>query len=504
MHQVRWRPGRLAAVAMTTPLGVIRTVPAHERLSVGRRRQRTPNDARPLHRARATKQRSRRSVVSRPGSLAPTTARTERRPRAQPDAIAGDRSADVGAVPGRARRRDGWSGALAFREWWGRVATAGGRSAYESTGRLAARGWVKASIRTSDVEVTHRVRAARLVTAFPQCGRELGPVVWVSPRSVSWPGPMPIRAAATSSARSSTSWSISPRCTRTRRSCGRCAQWERIADADDARRAGGVITTPALAPPRAPRWPRCSNSSPRPSSPPNGTTCADASATTPARLARAHRGAAPRADALASIFEAAATTLPDARRPEPVVNILIDQAVYESPAGRHGWRPTPRPDPADLARQRCQTTSGGPVDPADAVAASVVGWVRRVVVDADGVIINLGRRSRVFTGSARMAAILQAALDDAGRCSWPGCGHHRIQIDHSLEWTSDGPTDLRNGGPLCGRHNRLEVTRLPHLARPRPDLAHLPPRRHRDRRRLNASRRRLSCSYWRTRRHPDR
>ena len=80
-----------------------------------------------------------------------------------------------------------------------------------------------------------------------------------------------------------------------------------------------------------------------------------------------------------------------------------------------------------------------------------------MIVDADGVIIDLGRRSRVFTGSAREAARLQAAMDLDGRCLWPGCGHHYCQVDHTEPWPDGGRTDLRNAGPLCPRHNRFKT-----------------------------------------------
>ena len=84
----------------------------------------------------------------------------------------------------------------------------------------------------------------------------------------------------------------------------------------------------------------------------------------------------------------------------------------------------------------------------------MIGHVRRVVIGADGVIINLGRRSRLFTGSARDAALLQAVLDRGRRCLWPGCRHRHCQIDHRHEWHHHGHTNLDNAGPLCGRHNR--------------------------------------------------
>ena len=132
--------------------------------------------------------------------------------------------------------------------------------------------------------------------------------------------------------------------------------------------------------------------------------------------------------------------------------------MYETQLAAMATGEQPSFDAADLAHQRCRTTSGVPVDPADAVAASLIGRVRRVLLDADGVIIDLGRRSRTFTGSARDAALLQAALDSDGRCLWPGCGLHRCQIDHTHDM---GPRraspPCRNAGPLCPRHNRWKT-----------------------------------------------
>ncbi len=108
----------------------------------------------------------------------------------------------------------------------------------------------------------------------------------------------------------------------------------------------------------------------------------------------------------------------------------------------------PLPDPADVDLRRCETVDGVPVDPAAAVMVSFVGHVRRVVWNRAGVVIHLGRKSRLFTGSAREAAKLQGS-----RCLWPGCGRPRTQIDHTIEWAADGLTDPANAGPGCDRHN---------------------------------------------------
>ena len=81
------------------------------------------------------------------------------------------------------------------------------------------------------------------------------------------------------------------------------------------------------------------------------------------------------------------------------------------------------------------------------------GQVRRVVVDSAGVVINMGRRRRLFTGNAREAILLQSS-----RCVVAGCATpiHRCQADHLTEWGRHGPTDGANGAPVCGRHNRLK------------------------------------------------
>jgi hypothetical protein len=157
-----------------------------------------------------------------------------------------------------------------------------------------------------------------------------------------------------------------------------------------------------------------------------------------------------RFDALRQIFERAASTAPGAQPPEPVVNLLIDRPLYEAWLARLSGedRTAPLPDPAAIDERRCETVDGVQIDPAAVVAASLVGAVRRVVMSTAGVVIELGRRSRVFTGSARVAAKLQG-----GRCLWPGCGRPRTQIDHSTDWSDCGPTDPANAGPMCNRHN---------------------------------------------------
>ena len=146
-----------------------------------------------------------------------------------------------------------------------------------------------------------------------------------------------------------------------------------------------------------------------------------------------------RADALAAIFQRAAATDPSAKDPEPVVNIVIDQAVYEAQltAMVNGERvqcstrtisPTNAAAPPPVFTWTRPTPSPPPSSGTSAGSCSTV----------KGRIINLGYRSRIFTGGARQAAVLQAALDGDGRCLWPGCGLRRCQIDHTDEWATVG------------------------------------------------------------------
>lgn len=174
-------------------------------------------------------------------------------------------------------------------------------------------------------------------------------------------------------------------------------------------------------------------------------------AATPSMMERT--AAQRRADAVAAIFERAAAASPADRSPEPVVNILIDEASWLAALQRSlGGDDVTMPDAATVADRRCQTVDGTLLDPADVVAAAVVGHVRRMVVNAAGVVIDLGRTSRCFTGSARTAALLQGV-----HCIYPGCWNRHCQIDHSVDWAHLGSTNPANAGPLCPRHNRWKT-----------------------------------------------
>src|SRR5215216_4448030 len=351
------------------------------------------------------------------------------------------------------------------------IAEAERREVYAEDGHVSVRGWVKATLRLSNAEVMHRVRTAKLVSALPVCGEELAAgrvgVAQVqelarlhgNPRCGDQLGKVVedlLEFART------LPYETFNRTTR---------HWEGLADADGAHRdhdqthaarradvnalddttyvsarlgaaQGAVVSEVFEAFVRAEfaaDW--------------DEVRAGLGDDATPGEMVRSESQR--RADALVAIFEAARQGGTASGERVPVVNIVVDQHVFEEQLAAMAEDRAPVFDLDDVVGTRCRSAGGASVDPADAVAAALIGHVRRVVVDADGVIIDLGRKSRLFTGSARTAALLQAALDEAGRCLWPGCIHRRCQVDHCLEWSADhGPTDVTNSGPLCPRHNR--------------------------------------------------
>ena len=111
-------------------------------------------------------------------------------------------------------------------------------------------------------------------------------------------------------------------------------------------------------------------------------------------------------------------------------------------------------DPATWTTRRCHTSRGTAIHPRQLLQAALTGYVRRVVVDSHGVVVDWGRRRRFFTGDAREAAKLLAR-----RCTHPGCTvcPEHAEVDHAEEWFRDtGPTDQWNSNVECTGHNRFK------------------------------------------------
>ena len=186
-----------------------------------------------------------------------------------------------------------------------------------------------------------------------------------------------------------------------------------------------------------------------------------------------------RFDALVAIFRAAAASGAVGPPAEPMVNIVIDahtwaqlliDAGLSTCSGLDGEAVDPftglcRPadliseltdGPSGLSERRCETTAGVPLHPHDVLRAALAGHVRRAIIDSDGVVIDLGRRRRLFTGAARAAAKLLVR-----HCEHPGCDLPAdfCDVDHADEWSGGGPTDQANARLRCGAHNTMKSRR---------------------------------------------
>jgi hypothetical protein len=143
------------------------------------------------------------------------------------------------------------------------------------------------------------------------------------------------------------------------------------------------------------------------------------------------------------------------RGPSFVVNLVCDLPTSEALLARHRLIPfTDDLPPVDLSAMRCETDRGMQIPPEHLLQAALLGHVRRVIVDDDGVVLDMGRKRRLFTGAARVAAKLMAT-----HCGHPGCtvGSHYADVDHLDEWGRDGgATDVGNSFIRCGSHTRFK------------------------------------------------
>jgi hypothetical protein len=165
-----------------------------------------------------------------------------------------------------------------------------------------------------------------------------------------------------------------------------------------------------------------------------------------------------RFDAMVQLFRAAVTAPSDGIAPRPVVNVLVGFVTLQRIlARRHmGLEPDAlRPD--DLMTERMESSTGVALAPDDVIAACLSGVVRRVVIDSASVVVDAGRKRRLFTGAARELALML----------WQRCGHlgctvpaDQCQVDHMDEWDADnGSTDQDNARPRCNTHNPFKSKR---------------------------------------------
>ncbi|WP_344052768.1 HNH endonuclease signature motif containing protein [Planotetraspora silvatica] len=88
----------------------------------------------------------------------------------------------------------------------------------------------------------------------------------------------------------------------------------------------------------------------------------------------------------------------------------------------------------------------------------------RLVMDADGQVLDMGRAVRLATGAQRRAVFARYATCWIDGCPLPAT---MCQIDHADNWTDGGLTNLRLLGPACQFHNRDRYRRPHRYARRR-------------------------------------
>jgi len=139
-----------------------------------------------------------------------------------------------------------------------------------------------------------------------------------------------------------------------------------------------------------------------------------------------------RADALMEMAARARTAPADGCRPRPLVTVLVD---YPTLTGRV-----------------CELVNGTIVTPGAIAGLLSEADIERIVFDGRSRIIDIGRRSRFFTGALRRAIQVRDR-----HCTWPGCDTpaQRCEIDHITPYEHGGETTQDNGRLRCPFHHRL-------------------------------------------------
>lgn len=138
-----------------------------------------------------------------------------------------------------------------------------------------------------------------------------------------------------------------------------------------------------------------------------------------------------RADALVEMATRSASTLPGARRPEPLFTVI---------SGGQRFR-----------EMLLQLADGTVVTPGSVVPWLVDGWIERIMFDGPSRVVDVGVRRRLFTGATRRAVLVRDGECYHETCDVPA---DDCEVDHVLRYRHGGLTVQANGRAACGFHNR--------------------------------------------------
>lgn len=144
-----------------------------------------------------------------------------------------------------------------------------------------------------------------------------------------------------------------------------------------------------------------------------------------------------RADALVELAHRASSTPPGARRPAPLVNVVVDIATFGTIVS--------------------ELFDGTVLDPSDIAPLLDDAMLESIVLDGPERVMRVGRQ-RCFRGALRRAIELRDR-----RCAHPLCDAPawRCDVDHTTPYGAGGITSQDNGRLYCPFHNHLRQQRPP-------------------------------------------
>jgi len=100
---------------------------------------------------------------------------------------------------------------------------------------------------------------------------------------------------------------------------------------------------------------------------------------------------------------------------------------------------------------RCHLEDGDAISPATLQMIGCNATISAMLHDADGNVLNAGRRTRKPSAALRRAVRER----DRHRCRYPGCESRRVDAHHIRYWSHGGETKLANLISLCKAHHHL-------------------------------------------------
>ncbi|QKE00335.1 HNH endonuclease signature motif containing protein [Nocardioides marmotae] len=93
---------------------------------------------------------------------------------------------------------------------------------------------------------------------------------------------------------------------------------------------------------------------------------------------------------------------------------------------------------------------GGVISAATARRLACEAGLIPAVLGTRSELLDLGRKTRLFSGAQRRGLNLTQPTCTAEGCDWPA---HLCHAHHDQPWSSGGTTDLANARNLCPRHH---------------------------------------------------